>query len=200
MHKLFFKGNGQWKNKLKKWLPFLSFFSILGPGLIATAAGNDAGGIATYSLAGAHFGYQLIWLMLPLTISFVLVQEMSARLGAATGKGFSDLVRENFTLKTTVFLMLLLFIANTGIIISEFAGVAASLELFGISKFLSVPVTAVFIWWLVTKGNYYKVEKIFLLMSGILVSYIITTFLAKPDWSAVVASVTHPRFLLEGGF
>lgn len=198
--------------KLTNYIPLKAFwkkpkslfmlFGFLGPGLIATAAGNDAGGIATYASAGAHFGLTILWIMTFLTPGFILIQEMAARLGAATGKGFSDLVRENFSLKTTVFMMGLLFVGNTGLVVSEFAGIAAALELIGVSKYISVPFFAVFIWWLIVKGTYHKVEKLFLLMSGILLSYIIAAFLARPDWGDVSNHLflptisTDPNFLL----
>lgn len=178
----------------------LSFLGFLGPGLIATAAGNDAGGIATYASAGANFGFSMLWIMVLLTISFILVQEMSARLGAATGKGFSDLVRENFDLRATVFMMSLLFLGNAGLVVTEFAGIAASLELFGVTKYISVPISAIIIWWLIVKGTYKKVEKIFLLMSGILISYIIAAFLAKPDWSIIALSIVKPVIPHDSSF
>lgn len=185
--------------RLRHVLP-LSFLGFLGPGLIATAAGNDAGGIATYAVAGAKYGYATLWIMIVLTFGFILVQEMAARLGAASGKGFSDLVRENFDLRATIFVMTLLFLGNTGLVVSEFAGVAASLEMFGISKYLSVPVSAFFIWWLIVKGSYHKVEKVFLLMSGILLSYVIATFFAKPDWLEVGRHAVTPVILPDAGF
>lgn len=181
----------------KKLLLYLSF---LGPGLIATAAGNDAGGIATYASAGAKYGYATLWIMLLLTIGFILVQEMAARLGAATGKGFSDLVRENFNLKATVFVMTFLFLGNAGLVVSEFAGIAASLELLGISKYISVPVSAMFIWWLIVKGNYHKVERIFLLMSAVLLSYVVAAILAKPDWLEVAAMSITPSIVADPSF
>src|SRR3989344_9672561 len=149
--------------RIRRFFPF-TILAILGPGLIATAAGNDAGGIATYASAGAQFGLTILWVMIPLTVGFVLVQEMAARLGAATGKGFSDLVRENFSLHATVFMMAILFLANTGVVVSEFVGIAASLELFGVTKYLSVPIATFVIWMLIVKGNYPKVEKLFLIM------------------------------------
>lgn len=184
----------------KFWKNPIFFLAFLGPGLIATAAGNDAGGIATYAAAGARFGYSFLWIMVPLTIGFILVQEMSARLGAATGKGFSDLVRENFDLRITVLVMFLLFLGNAGLVVSEFAGIAAALELFGVTKYVSIPISACFVWWLIVKGNYHKVEKIFLLMSGLLLSYIITTFLAKPNWSEVAISFVKPTLNFQPEF
>jgi Mn2+/Fe2+ NRAMP family transporter len=178
----------------------LSFLGFLGPGLIATAAGNDAGGIATYASAGANFGYGMLWIMVLLTGSFILVQEMSARLGAATGKGFSDLVRENFDLRATVVMMTLLFLGNAGLVVTEFAGIAMSMELFGFSKYLSVPLAAAVIWWLIVKGSYHKVEKIFLLMSGILISYVIATFMAHPDWNSVFTSIVKPTLSTDSNY
>lgn len=178
-------------------MPFLAF---LGPGLIATAAGNDAGGIATYASVGAKFGYDMLFLMLILTPGFILVQEMAARLGAATGKGFSDLVRENFDLRTTVVMMALMFLGNAGLVVTEFAGVAASIELFGITKYISVPIAAVLIWWLIVKGTYHKVEKIFLLMSSILLSYVVAAFLAGPNWSQVLLHSVRPTIPTDPSF
>ncbi len=138
--------------------PLLAIISL---GLIATAARNDAGGIATYAVAGARFGLELLWIMLPLTIAFVLVQEMAVRLGAVTGKGFTDLVRENFSIKATVLMMFLILVSSAGLLVSEFLGIAASLELFGINRYISVPFSALLVWWLITKGNYHRVEKYF---------------------------------------
>ncbi|RJQ29962.1 divalent metal cation transporter [Candidatus Parcubacteria bacterium] len=170
----------------------LPFFAIVGPGLIAAAAGNDPGGIATYSVAGAKYGFSLLWAMIPLTIGFMTVQEMAARLGAATGKGFSDLVRENFSLRATMFMMAVLFLGNCGIVVTQFVGIAASMELFGISKYITVPVAGVLIWWLIVKGTYPKIEKIFLLMSGILISYIITALYVQPDWLTIGKNIISP--------
>lgn len=183
--------------RLKIMLPFLAF---VGPGFIATAAGNDAGGVATYASAGANFGYNTLWLMVILTVSFILVQEMSARLGAVTGKGFSDLVRENFDLRATIIMMALLFLGNAGLVVSEFAGIAASLELFGISKYISIPIAALIIWRLIAKGTYHKVEKIFLLMSVALLSYIVAAVLAHPDWVQVGTSLIRPSFTFDANY
>lgn len=184
----------------RKFLLRLPLLAILGPGLIAAAAGNDAGGIATYSIAGAKYGYAMLWIMVPLTVGFMIVQEMSARLGAATGKGFSDLVRENFSLHATAFMMSILFLANTGIVVSEFVGIAASLEIFGVSKYISIPIAALVVWWLIVKGNYPKVEKLFLLMSGVLLSYVFAAFLVKPDWLAIGRSFMRPTIPNDPGF
>src|ERR1700750_2725149 len=137
------------------------YLAALGPGLLATSAGNDAGGIATYASAGAAYGYNLLWALVLVSICVGVVQEMSARLGAVTGKGFSDLVRESFSLRQTALILLTLLIANTGIIVSEFVGIAAGAELFGVSRYIAVPLAAIFVWLLVTRGSYGWVERIF---------------------------------------
>ncbi len=178
----------------------LKYLMILGPGLVATAAGNDAGGIATYAVAGAQFGLKFLWLLIPLTIGLYIVQEMSARLGAVTGKGFSDLIRENFSLRTTVFMMIILFVANAGVVVSNFAGMAASFEMFGISKYISVPLISIFLWWIIVKGNYHKVEKLFILMSTILLSYIAAALFAKPYWGEVAINIVKPSFSFSPGY
>jgi NRAMP (natural resistance-associated macrophage protein)-like metal ion transporter len=176
-----------WKTRV---LPFLA---VVGPGFITAAVDNDAGGIAIYSLAGAQFGYSLLWTMIPITIALVVVQETAARMGAATGKGLSDLIREEFGLRATFLLMFALVITNFGNIVAEFAGVASSLELFRVPRYISVPVAAILVWLLVVKGTYRSVEKIFLLASGIYVCYIIAGLLAHPDWrAAVVGTVSRP--------
>ncbi|MBI2093081.1 MAG: divalent metal cation transporter, partial [Deltaproteobacteria bacterium] len=137
------------------------FFAVLGPGFITANVDNDAGGIATYSVAGAHYGYDLLWTTLPVCIALVIVMEMSGRLGAVTGRGFSDLIREHFGLRVTFYLMLIMLAVNIGNVMSNFAGVAAGMELFGIDKYMSVPLGAFFIWLLVVKGTYKTVEKVF---------------------------------------
>jgi NRAMP (natural resistance-associated macrophage protein)-like metal ion transporter len=172
----------------------------LGPGLLAASAGNDAGGIATYASAGASYGYGLLWAMVIVTIFVGVVQEMSARLGAITGKGFSDLVRENFSLRMTALILLTLFIANVGIIVSEFVGIAAAAELFGVSRYIAVPLAAVLVWLLITRGSYERVEKIFLLLTLGFLAYIGAAFLAKPDWGEVLRQTIHPMPSLEVGY
>src|SRR5205809_1483316 len=169
-------------------------FAVIGPGFITANVDNDAGGIATYSVAGAQFGYSLLWTMIPITIALVIVQEMSSRMGAVTGKGLSDLIREEFGFRVTFFLMLALIVTNFGNIMAEFAGVASSLELFGISRYIVVPLAAAVVWVLVVQGTYGTVEKIFLVASGFYVCYIIAGLLAHPDWKAAVfALVTRPE-------
>ena len=142
------------KTRLRRAWPY---FLAVGPGLLAASAGNDAGGIATYASAGALYGYGLLWAMVLITLFVGVVQEMSARMGAVTGKGFADLVRESFSLRVTTFILFTLFVANAGIIVSEFIGIAAASELFGISRYISVPIAAVFVWLLVTRGSYARV-------------------------------------------
>jgi NRAMP (natural resistance-associated macrophage protein)-like metal ion transporter len=174
----------------KRFWPYLA---ALGPGLLAASAGNDAGGIATYASAGASYGYGLLWAMVLVTLCVGVVQEMSARMGAVTGKGFSDLVRESFTLRQTALILLTLLVANTGIIVSEFIGVAAAAELFGVSRYIAVPLAAVFVWLLVTRGSYGWVERIFLVLTLAFLAYIGAAFLAKPDWHAVLAETVRPH-------
>ena len=159
---------------------------ILGPGLIATSAGNDAGGIATYSSAGAKFGYDLIWVMIVLTLSFAIVQEMCSRLGAATGRGLLDLIRERFGIGWTLFAIAIIVIANGGVTISEFVGVGAASELLGVSRYISIPIAAAGLWYLVIFGSYAKVEKIFLLMTVVFLAYPAAAILGKPDWGGVI--------------
>jgi NRAMP (natural resistance-associated macrophage protein)-like metal ion transporter len=180
--------------RLKHWRTrALLLLAVIGPGFITANVDNDAGGIWTYSVAGAQFGYTLLWTMIPTTIALVVVQEMAARMGAVTGKGLSDLIREEFGFRITFFLMFALVITNFGNIMAEFAGVASSLELFGISRFIVVPLAAAAVWLLVVQGTYATVEKIFLVASGFYVCYIVAGVLAHPDWKAAAfAMVTTP--------
>jgi Mn2+/Fe2+ NRAMP family transporter len=181
----------------KRFWPYLL---ALGPGLLAASAGNDAGGIATYASAGAAYGYGLLWAMVVVTVCVGVVQEMSARMGAVTGKGFSDLVRETFTLRQTALILLTLLIANLGIIVSEFIGVAAAAELFGVSRYVAVPAAAIFVWLLITRSSYGWVEKIFLFLTLAFLAYISAAFLAKPDWSQVLRQTIAPHPRLEFGY
>jgi NRAMP (natural resistance-associated macrophage protein)-like metal ion transporter len=178
----------------------LALLAILGPGMITANAGNDAGGIATFASVGAEFGYSLLWILIPITISLGIVQEMCARMGAVTGKGLSDLIRERFGVRWTALIMLSLLIANAGVTVSEFVGIAAAAELFGVSRFVAVPLAAILVWWLVAKGSYKKVEKAFLLMSLVFLGYIISAFLSRPDWSAVGVGLVKPTLRLENAF
>ena len=175
----------------------LGYLAILGPGMIAASAGNDAGGIATFASVGAEQGYRLLWVLIPITISLGLVQEMCARMGAVTGKGLSDLIREQFGVRWTALVMLALLIANAGVTISEFVGIAAATELLGVPRFISVPLSAITIWWLVVKGSYQRVERAFLFMSLVFLGYIISAFLARPDWGQVASGLIRPTFSFE---
>jgi NRAMP (natural resistance-associated macrophage protein)-like metal ion transporter len=178
----------------------LMFIAILGPGMITANAGNDAGGIATFASVGADFGYSLLWLLIPITISLGLVQEMCARMGAVTGKGLADLIRERFGVRWTALIMLALLIANAGVTVSEFVGIAAATELFGLSRYISVPLTAILLWVLIVKGSYKRVERVFLLMSLVFLGYIVSAFLARPDWGAVAVGFVKPEFKFEHAF
>jgi NRAMP (natural resistance-associated macrophage protein)-like metal ion transporter len=167
---------------------------VVGPGFITANVDNDAGGIFTYSAAGAQFGHTLLWTMIPITVALIVVQEMCARMGAVTGKGLSDLIREEFGLRITFLMMLGILITNFGNIIAEFAGIAGSMELFGISKYYSVPVCAVIVWLIVVKGQYKSVEKVFLAASFFYITYIFAGVLAKPAWiEALMATVKPPQ-------
>ena len=175
------------------WKHILFILGIIGPGIITSTVDNDAGGIATYSIAGAHFGYSLLWTLIPITILLIIVQEMVARLGAVTGKGLADLIRENFGIRITFFIMVGLIIANLFITISEFAGIAAAGEMFGLSRYILVPLTALFVWFLILKLNYKVLEKFFLFMILFYVAYIISGFMAKPDWGPVLKELVVPH-------
>lgn len=180
---------------LKDWKTRLALvLAVTGPGLIAGQGGNDAGGIWTYSVAGARFGYTLLWAMIPTTIALIVVQEMAARMGAVTGKGLSDLIREQFGFRVTFLLMAALVATNFGNVMAEFAGVASSLELFGVSRYIVVPLAAAAVWLLVVKGTYNSVERIFLVSSLVYVCYVFAAVLAHPDWKAAAfATVTRPE-------
>ncbi len=178
----------------------LAYLAIVGPGVITAAAGNDAGGIATFASVGADYGYRLLWLLIPLTISLGIVQEMCARMGAVTGKGLSDLIREKFGVRWTAFVMLALLVANGGVTISEFVGIAAALELLSVPRFISVPIAAIAIWWLIVKGTYQRVERVFLAMSLVFLAYVVSAFLAHPPWLTVAREVVRPHFDLTPAF
>jgi Mn2+/Fe2+ NRAMP family transporter len=169
------------------------FFAILGPGIITGSVDNDAGGITTYSVAGAIYGYGLIWTLIPSFIVLLVIQEMNARMGIVTGKGLSDLIRENAGMKITFLIFLGLLFSNIGNTTTEFAGVAGSMEIFGVSKYISVPVVAVLVWFLVVKGTYDIAERIFLLFSLSLLTYVVSALMSKPDWSEIGAAVIRPR-------
>ena len=176
-----------WKTRI------LLFFAVVGPGFITANVDNDAGGIWTYSSAGAQFGHLLLWTMIPITLALIVVQEMTARMGAVTGKGLSDLIREEFGFRITFFMMIGILITNFGNVVAEFAGIAGSLELFGLSKYYTVPISAVIVWLIVVKGQYKSVEKVFLAASFFYITYIVAGVLAKPAWGqALIATVKPP--------
>src|SRR3982751_1815890 len=176
------------------------FFAVLGPGFITAVVDNDAGGILTYSQAGAQFGYLPLWTLLPITLLLIIAQEMCSRMGAVTGKGLSDLIREEFGLRITFIMMALLVVVNLTNVMSEFAGVATSLELFHISRYISVPLAAAAVWFLVVKGNYQSVEKIFLFACVLYVTYVISGFLVKPDWKEAAIYSVKPVLLLDRAY
>ncbi|MGD9628200.1 MAG: NRAMP family divalent metal transporter [Pyrinomonadaceae bacterium] len=176
------------------------YFALLGPGIIAASSGNEASGIATYSSAGAEFGYTLLWTFIPMTVCFVVAQEMCVRMGVVTGQGLADLIREQFGVRWTAFVMLALLVANTGIIVAEFVGIAQASELFGVSRYIAVPVITIVIWWLIVKGTPKRVEQVFLLMSLIFLTYIASAFLIGPDWGEVGRQFVTPSFNWETGY
>jgi NRAMP (natural resistance-associated macrophage protein)-like metal ion transporter len=176
------------------------FFAVVGPGFITAVVDNDSGGIYTYSAAGARYGYLPLWTLLPITVALIIIQEMSSRMGAVTGKGLSDLIREEFGLRITFLLMGVLVLANLTNVMAEFAGVASSLELFHISRYVSVPLAAFAVWFLVVKGNYQSVEKIFLFACVFYVTYVISGFLVKPDWKEAALYSVKPVLLFEPGY
>ena len=178
----------------------LVFFAVLGPGFITAVVDNDSGGIYTYSAAGAKYGYLPLWTLLPITVVLIITQEMCSRMGAVTGKGLSDLIREEFGLRITFLLMAVLVLANLTNVMAEFAGIASSLELFHISRYISVPLAALAVWFLVVKGNYRSVEKIFLFACVFYVTYVISGILVKPDWKEAALYSVKPVLMLDSGY
>src|SRR5271155_995953 len=168
------------------------FLAVVGPGLITSNVDNDAGGITTYTTAGAHFGYTLLWSLIPMTIALYVSEEMCARMGVVTGKGLSDLIREEFGFRSTFFVMVAALAVDLGNTVAEFAGVAASMQIFGVSKFISVPLAGIAVWLLVVKGSYRQVEKIFLVACGFYLSYVVSAILAKPDWLLAAKETVAP--------
>ena len=181
---------------IKLW----ALLALMGPGIITSNVDNDAGGITTYSLAGAKYGLSMLWSLVPITLILVIVQEMGARMGVVSGKGLSDLIRERFGVKITFYVMILLVITNLGNTIAEFAGIAASLEIFGISKYLAIPLGIMFLMWLAVKGTYRSVEKVFLIACIFYVSYVAVGFIVKPDWIEVVGAMGRPTIRLDTDF
>jgi NRAMP (natural resistance-associated macrophage protein)-like metal ion transporter len=182
------------------WKKAVIFISIIGPGIITASIDNDASGITTYSVAGARYGTILLWTLIPTTIALIVVQEMAARMGVVTGKGLSDLIRENYGVRATFFMMIILLIANFGTTIAEFAGWAASMEIFGLSKYIMVPFGAFLIWILVTRGSYRVVESVLLGACLLYFGYIVSGIMAKPEWGQVLKSTVVPRVKFEPEF
>jgi len=181
----------------RRWrTSFLIFLSVLGPGIITANVDNDAGGIYTYSVAGARFGYSLLWTLVPITVALIVVQEMVARMGVVTGKGLADLIREEYGFRTTFILMILLLLTNWGNTVSEFAGLASGMSIFHVSRFISVPLGAILVWLLVVRGTYRIVEKVFLAACVFYVSYLISGFLSHPDWKLATLGTVVPTMRL----
>src|SRR6267378_1302505 len=176
------------------------FWAVVGPGLITSNVDNDAGGISVYSAAGAHYGYTLLWALIPMTIALYVTEEMCARLGVITGKGLSDLIREEFGFRPTFFVMLAGFLVDLGNVVAEFAGVAAAMQIFGISKYIAVPLAAILVWVLVLRGTYRQVEKIFLVACSFYLAYLFSAVLAKPDWLQAAKNVAIPSFHFDTGY
>jgi Mn2+/Fe2+ NRAMP family transporter len=174
--------------------------AVVGPGIITANVDNDAGGITTYSVAGANYGYSLLWMMPVVALALIIVQEMSARLGVITGKGLADLIRERMGVRITAIILALLLFVNLANTVSEFAGVAASMEIFGVSKYISVPIAAVAVWFLIIKGSYKVVERVFLVASAIYLAYVASGLLAAPNWSEVGNALVSPSFHLDVGY
>ncbi|MDI6894653.1 MAG: divalent metal cation transporter [Bacillota bacterium] len=182
------------------WRRILLFLAVMGPGIITGNVDNDAGGLTTYSVAGARYGTDLLWLLIPVTILLAMVQETSARMGAVTGKGLATLVREKFGLRTSVLALSLLFAGNFAVTVSNFAGVAAASEILGVSRYLSVPAVAFLVWLLVSRGSYRAIERVFLLLSLVYLTYVISGLLARPHWGTVMHALVVPRLYPEPGF
>lgn len=176
----------------ERFRSILLILAVIGPGIITAAVDNDAGGITTYSVAGAHFGYKMLWVMVPTAFVLIIIQEMCSRMGIVSGKGLSDLIRESYGAKVTFYMLIGLLIANVSVTISEFSGIAGSLEIFNVPRYVSVPIGAVLVWLIIVKGNYHSVEKIFLIASIIYFTYIISGFLAKPQWLDVLKNTVKP--------
>ncbi|MFA5255304.1 MAG: Nramp family divalent metal transporter [Candidatus Omnitrophota bacterium] len=186
--------------KPSHWKSLLIFLSVMGPGIITANVDNDAGGITTYSVAGAHFGYSTLWIFIPMILALVIIQEMCSRMGVVTGKGLADLIREKFGVKITFWAMAAFLLSNFTNTISEFSGIAASCEIFGISRYISLPIAAVIIWWIVVKGTYKSVEKIFLFACLFYVAYVATGFLVRPSWKIIAKETISPQFTFDKAY
>jgi NRAMP (natural resistance-associated macrophage protein)-like metal ion transporter len=182
------------------WARLALIAAVIGPGVITANVDNDAGGITTYSLAGARFGYGLLWTLLPVTLALVVIQEMCSRMGVVTGKGLADLIREQFGVRVTFYIMVTLLFTNLANTIAEFAGVAAALEIFGVTKYLSIPIAALFVWWLIVYGTYRRVENVFLVACLFYVAYLISGFMARPPWGEVLTRLVVPEIHWRGDY
>ncbi|HEX3013618.1 MAG TPA: Nramp family divalent metal transporter [Methanobacterium sp.] len=181
-------------------LSFIIFLSVMGPGIITANVDNDAGGITTYSLAGSQFGYDLVWLFIPMIIALAIIQEMGVRMGVVSGKGLADLIREKVGLRLTFVMTIALLAANMGNILAEFSGIAVSSGIFGVPKFIALPVAALFVWLLVVKGTYKSVEKVFLLASLVYLSYIVAGYLSQPNWALAAHNAVVPQISLNSAY
>lgn len=192
---------GEMRQRSRRWRRRLTLFlAVMGPGLITSNVDNDAGGISTYSVAGAQYGYALLWSLIPMTIALYVTEEMCARMGVVTGKGLSDLVREEFGFRPTFFMMVAGFLVDLGNVVAEFAGVAAAMEIFRVSRYIAVPIAAILVWILVLRGTYRTVEKVFLVACVFYASYLFSAFLAKPNWLAAAQGVVLPKLHFDGGY
>ncbi len=178
----------------------LALLMMMGPGIITSSVDNDAGGIATYSLAGAKYGLSMVWILVPITFVLIIIQEMGARMAVVSGKGLSDLIRERFGVRLTFYTMILLIITNLGTTLANFAGIAAALEIFGISRYISIPLSIMFLMWLVVKGTYESVEKVFLTACLLYASYVVAGFLVEPDWGEVLDAFAAPTLKVEAPY
>jgi Mn2+/Fe2+ NRAMP family transporter len=194
------EGRGRARGLLRRRAGLIAFLAVVGPGLIAASADNDAQGITTYSVAGADYGYRLLWLLFLISFSLAVTQEIGARLGMVTGKGLAALIRERFGVRPTAWAMALLLIANLGTTAAEFAGVAAAMEIFHVSRFISVPVAAIAVVLLVARGSYRKIERIFLVLSALFLAYVVSGMLAHPDWEAAFKGLVAPSFTPSAKF
>jgi NRAMP (natural resistance-associated macrophage protein)-like metal ion transporter len=191
----------KWNNRTRSLRRRMAvFLAVVGPGLITSNVDNDAGGITTYTVSGAQFGYTLLWSLIPMTIALYVSEEMCARMGVVTGKGLSDLIREEFGFRSTFFVMLAALAVDLGNTVAEFAGVAAAMEIFGMSKYISVPLAAIAVWMLVVRGSARQVEKIFLIACAFYLSYVLSAFLAKPDWLLAAKETVLPTFHLNSNY
>ncbi|MGB9433004.1 MAG: Nramp family divalent metal transporter, partial [Candidatus Acidiferrum sp.] len=190
----FFSRGNQWRRRI-----FL-FLAVIGPGIITSNVDNDAGGIITYTQAGSAYGYTLLWALVPMTIALYVTEEMCARMGVITGKGLSDLIREEFGFRSTFFVMVTGFLVDLSNVVAEFAGVAAAMQIFGISKYVSVPIAALLVWILVLKGNYRQVEIVFLIACVFYLTYLFSAILAKPDWVLAARMTVVPSIHFDTGY